>query len=121
MMAALSSFGKALRKLRIDRDIMLKTLAEGIGVSSAYLSSIETGQKPVNAQTINKIVRYLGLDDKQATELTKLASESRPDVVIKPANDYEAELALMFARRLDDDSFNFDRFKTLLEYDKGGI
>lgn len=114
-MATLSNFGKAVRKLRIDHDVMLKTLADGIGVSSAYLSGIETGQKPVNAATINKIVKFLGLNNDQANELTKLASETKPDVVIKPTNDYEAELALMFARRLDDDNFNFDELKKLLE------
>ena len=37
--------GRFLRKLRIDRGEILKTMAETLGVSSAFLSALENGKK----------------------------------------------------------------------------
>ncbi|WP_309460957.1 helix-turn-helix transcriptional regulator [Escherichia coli] len=39
-----TSFGKTLRKMRIDRGMVLKNMADLLGVSSAYLSAIELGK-----------------------------------------------------------------------------
>ena len=41
----LTEFGKALRKIRIDRQQLLKDMANKLGVSSAYLSAVENGKR----------------------------------------------------------------------------
>ena len=41
----ITSVGRFLRKLRIDRGKILKTMAETLGVSSAFLSAVENGKK----------------------------------------------------------------------------
>lgn len=114
-MATATEFGKMLRILRIENSIMLKDMADGIGVSAPYLSAIETGKKPVNAQLINSIINYLKLDETEANQLVAVASTLKNDVIIKPANDDEAELALMFARRLDNQTLNISEIMQLLK------
>jgi transcriptional regulator with XRE-family HTH domain len=54
-MSKLTDFGKAIRKLRIDYDTNLNELATSIGVSSAFLSAVETGKKPISAELITKL------------------------------------------------------------------
>ena len=48
-----TSFGKALRKLRIDRGMVLKNMADMLGVSSAYLSAIELGKRAIPDSLVN--------------------------------------------------------------------
>ncbi|USZ14659.1 helix-turn-helix domain-containing protein [Moraxella sp. FZLJ2107] len=114
-MATVTEFGKMLRILRIEHNIMLKTMAENIGVSAPYLSAIETGKKPINANLLNKIIDYLGLSAQQANELVAVASTLEQDIVIKPANDCEAELALMFARKLDNQTLDIKKIMQFLK------
>ncbi len=114
-MTTVTEFGKMLRILRIENNIMLKDMADGIGVSAPYLSAIETGKKPVNAQLLNNIIMYLKLDKTQSDQLVAVASTLKNDVIIKPANDDEAELALMFARRLDNQTLDISAIMQLLK------
>lgn len=114
-MATVTKFGKMLRILRIEHNVMLKTMAENIGVSAPYLSAIETGKKPINAQLLNNIIEYLELSTEQADELVAVASTLEQDIIIKPANNAEAELALMFARKLDNHTLDFDEILKLLK------
>lgn len=114
-MATVTEFGKMLRILRIERNVMLKTMAQNIGVSAPYLSAIETGKKPINAHLLNKMIDYLGLSAQQANELVSVASMLEQEVVIKPANDCEAELALMFARKMDNQTLDIQKILTLLK------
>lgn len=114
-MATVTEFGKMLRILRIEHNVMLKTMAENIGVSAPYLSAIETGRKPINAQLLNKIIDYLGLTVEQADKLVAVASTLEQDIVIKPANECEAELALMFARKMDNQTLDVQKILNLLK------
>lgn len=114
-MATVTDFGKMLRILRIEHDVMLKTMAENIGISAPYLSAIETGKKPITAQLLNKIIDYLNLPAQQANELVAIASKLDQDIIIKPANDCEAELALMFARKMDNKTLDFQKILNLLK------
>lgn len=113
-MATVTEFGKMLRILRIQNNVMLKEMADALGVSSPYLSAIETGKKPINAMLLNKMVSFLKLSNEQTNQLIVYASKLEQDVIIKPNNDYEAELAIMFARRLDNHSFDLEKLKQFL-------
>lgn len=115
IMTTVTEFGKMLRILRIENNIMLKDMAGGIGVSAPYLSAIETGKKPVNARLLNNIIMYLKLDKTQSYQLVAVASTLKNDVIIKPANDDEAELALMFACRLDNQTLDISAIMQLLK------
>ncbi|MBM7073487.1 helix-turn-helix transcriptional regulator [Shewanella sp. 202IG2-18] len=107
----LTPFGKAIRKLRIDCSMTLKKMATDVGVSSAYLSAIETGKRQLTDEIFNSIVETLKLDIEVVKQL-KVAADMSTDVVkIKSSSSSEKgkETAVMFARTFDslsDDDFN---------------
>ena len=53
---ATTPIGKYLRKYRIDAGLNLKEMAEKIGISSAYLSSIEIGKKRCSDDFLNTLM-----------------------------------------------------------------
>lgn len=114
-MSKLTDFGKAIRKLRIDYDTNLNELASSIGVSSAFLSAVETGKKPISAELITKITNALGLTNDEEKLLTHAASQSIDNVTVRTNSPEEAEIALMFARRIQDDTLNMAQLRKILE------
>ena len=114
-MSKLTDFGKAIRKLRIDYDTNLNELATSIGVSSAFLSAVETGKKPISAELITNITNALGLSKAEENLLTHAASQSVDNVTVRTNSPEEAEIALMFARRIQDDTLNMAQLGKILE------
>lgn len=55
---ALTDFGKAVRKARLDANETLATMAESLGVSPAFLSAMETGRKKISEEWVGKIITY---------------------------------------------------------------
>lgn len=113
---ALTEFGQMVRKLRIDALMSMKQLAEAIGISSAYLSSIETGRKEVSPGLISKIVEEMQLDASVATNLQAAALRSNKN----------AALPIRFSKDLDDSSMvalaAFARkFNNVTEHDKAAL
>ena len=53
----ITEYGKFLRKLRIDQGQILKTMAEKLGVSSAFLSAVENGKKKIPKTREEKLVK----------------------------------------------------------------
>jgi transcriptional regulator with XRE-family HTH domain len=97
-MAELTPFGKAVRKIRIDRGETLGDMADALGVSAAFLSSIETGKKNVPGELLEKLIAHCKLPKSEAQELRRLALESRSAITIKP-EEKTRELAAAFARK----------------------
>ncbi len=99
-----TSFGKTLRKLRIDRGMVLKTMAEMLGVSSAYLSAIELGKRAIPDTLVNTVEAVFGLTGEDAQELKKQAAISQPTIKVdmSDAEDQNKELMLVFARKFKD-------------------
>ena len=114
-MSKLTDFGKAIRKLRIDYDTNLNELATSIGVSSAFLSAVETGKKPISAELITKITNALGLSKAEENLLTHTASQSVDNVTVRTNSPEDAEIAFMFARRIEDDTLNMAQLRKILE------
>lgn len=101
MAANTSAFGRYIRKLRIDNDMILKDLAEGLAVSSAYLSSLELGKKKIPQKIVEKIASYFSLDEGQRKELEHVVRLSQPELTIclKNRSMEDRELVSAFARR----------------------
>lgn len=57
-----NDFVKELRKIRIDNDETMKDMAERLGVTSAYLSTIENGKKDVPEKWVQKVASVYGID-----------------------------------------------------------
>ncbi|MCG9755028.1 helix-turn-helix domain-containing protein [Shewanella insulae] len=80
---ALTDFGKALRKARIDIDYTLRTMAEELETSPAYLSCLETGSKKISKSWIDKINSFLRnkgveVDELELEVLANISNQSVP-------------------------------------------
>lgn len=101
----MTPFGKAVRKLRIEHDMLLGAMAEVVDLSASYLSQIETGKRQVPIDLPVKISRMFNLPPEQASSLKQLAAQSMTDVSIKLGDDATVQdrmlatnFALAFAR-----------------------
>ncbi|EKZ6404524.1 helix-turn-helix transcriptional regulator [Klebsiella aerogenes] len=99
-----TSFGKTLRKLRIDRGMVLKNMADILGVSSAYLSAIELGKRAIPDSLVNTVATAFGLSGQEINDLKRQAEISQPSlkVDLSDAEDQNKELMLVFARKFKD-------------------
>lgn len=101
-MSKLSPFGVALRKLRVEKGLRLFDIAEKLGKSTALLSAIETGRKPVPDMFILDLQRALNLNKEEVRELRAGKERTREDVNVKHLGGEQRELVAAFARRLDE-------------------
>ncbi|SAL49281.1 helix-turn-helix domain-containing protein [Caballeronia concitans] len=79
---ALTAFGKAVRKARVDAGQTLLTMAEELGTTASFLSAMETGRKKVSDQWVSKIEAFFEDKGHPIAELAKLAAVSNEVVPI---------------------------------------
>jgi transcriptional regulator with XRE-family HTH domain len=101
----MTPFGKALRKLRIDRELLLGDMAERLGISPSYLSQIETGKKSIPDGFVDKLQRTFKLAESEAQEVRHEAVLSTSEFKIQLGARADAQdkvladaLATEFAR-----------------------
>ncbi len=99
-MQTLTSFGKEVRKRRIDSTVTLGQMAEALGISPAYLSAIEMGKRNLPLDLLEKISTYFNLSPDEKMQLTRLAEASQKTVSINlsNANFQTREVIASFAR-----------------------
>jgi len=79
----MTPFGDRMRKLRAERGITLKDMAEALGVSSAYLSALEHGKRGRPGwHLIQRILTYFNIIWDEADEVIRLARISHPRISI---------------------------------------
>lgn len=100
----LTSLGRFLRKLRIDRGEILKNMAEKLNVSASFLSAVENGKKRMPSSWNGKICDLYELDEEQKRKFTKAIAETEEGIDINFANSNieRRELAVSFARKFAD-------------------
>ena len=98
----LTKFGKALRKIRIDRELTLGMLADKVGTSAAFISALERG-KPVPSDFIAKAAQVMDLTDQEILALQEGAALQLKEVRISMTNrsDQARVAAMAFARRFE--------------------
>lgn len=99
----LTEFGKILRKIRIDNQELLKDMAKKLGVSSAYLSAVETGKRKVPSDWVPKVAALYTLDRESKDELELACEQSAQEVKISlaKATGLQREAAISFAKALE--------------------
>lgn len=100
----LTEFGKFVRKLRIDKGMMLGEMAKSMSLSSAYLSAVENGKKKIPTELVEKIIYDFALDENQSKALLE-SVENSPVVVkinLKESPSDERVLVSEFARQVAD-------------------
>ena len=95
----ISDFGKFMRKLRIDKNLILKDVAEMLEVSSAFLSAVEMGKKSIPAKWIELIPEKLELNDIEKQKLQKAIRLSKHTITITENDDVSIEMLELLARK----------------------
>lgn len=97
-----TAFGKFLRKLRVEQELVLRDMAESLGVSSAQLSAMELGKRTIQPTLARKIVDTYGVASVEQIE--QLIDVSQPSIKtdLTSGNDKQRETMIMFARAFDE-------------------
>lgn len=111
----ITSLGRFLRKLRIDKGEILRDMAERLNVSSAFLSAVENGKKKVPESWMAKLTESYSLTSKQVEELKTAIDESSDTIElnIRDTSDARRHLAISFARKFD--TMDDDTLRKLFE------
>lgn len=99
----LTEFGKVLRKIRIDRNELLKEMSDKLGVTASYLSAVEHGKREIPSDWITRIKRLYDLDDEIEEQLIFAADQSRSSITLKldGVNTKTSTLVNAFARKFE--------------------
>lgn len=95
---ALTDFGKAVRKARLDAGETLSTMAERLNVSPAFLSAMETGRKKISEEWIEKISLFFRDREINLENLGVYADISNKSVSIAGCDPHKKMLIAGFAR-----------------------
>lgn len=102
------TFGKTLRRLRLDAGVGLRELARLIEKSPGYISDVEQDNvPPPSERVILKIAGVIGMDE---SELLTTARKMDPELSSYVADE---PLAAGFLRMAKDKAFSRDDWKTL--------
>lgn len=82
----MSPFALQLRKIRSDRNLQQKAMADIIGCEPSYLSALETGSKPPpQNDKLIQFLRKLNLSIEDEIKLLSAAKKSRRTIML-PSN-----------------------------------
>ncbi|QJF18294.1 helix-turn-helix domain-containing protein [Phytobacter diazotrophicus] len=95
---ALTEFGKAVRKARIDTGYTLLTMAKALGTTPAFLSGLETGSKKIPSKWVFAINNLLAEHDYYISDLDVLANISNESVPIEGLPKQQQMLVAGFAK-----------------------
>ena len=99
----LTELGKALRRIRLDRNQLLKDMAKILGVTPAYLSAIENGKRKPTKDLLNNIHHRYELSSNEINNLNEAYSKTISEITIDMAgvSASQSDLGLIFARKID--------------------
>lgn len=99
----LTSLGKYLRMFRIQRNELLKDMADKLTVTSAYLSSVENGKREPTRKLVETIIQKYNLQGKDMQEFYAAYYDTVNEVTVNidKASDSKKMLGIAFARKFD--------------------
>lgn len=77
MASKLTMFGRFTRKIRLEHDELLKDMAKHLGVSPAFLSAVERGQRNAPLDWVVVLQKAYNLNDDMTASLREALEESR--------------------------------------------
>ncbi|WP_406670232.1 helix-turn-helix transcriptional regulator [Raoultella terrigena] len=95
---ALTEFGKAVRKARIDTGSTLLTMSQELETTPAFLSGLETGSKKIPQKWVKKIDSYFNTRGVQLDGLEELAAVANETVPIDGLSQQQQMLVAGFAK-----------------------
>lgn len=116
-----TELGKYLRKLRIEKDILLKDMAEDLNITPAYLSSIEHGKREASIKLIDLVISKYELSMNEQKSIFEAFNKSKSQVKLnlkKTASNKHKDLGLAFARKFE--GLSEEEIEEILSVLKGG-
>lgn len=115
-----TKFGRELRKIRVYRDENLTHMAQKLKISTAYLSAIENGNRPIPEDLINKIKDSYMLKEDEIKELEKSKIETSDTITLDLSNlnDKQKDLIYVLTRKLPELKSREELINFLEEEDK---
>ena len=114
-----TEYGKILRTIRIDRGELLGDMADKLNISSAYLSSIETGNRSVPNNLTDMIISIYKPGKGVEKKLRKAEITGLKEVRVAFENNTPSsrkEAAYLFARTFNNiSSEDFEKIRAILE------
>lgn len=97
-----NELSKFLRKLRVDKSLTQKDVADYLKVSPAFYSSLEIGKKPINEVISNKLIKLFNLSNDQILEFNKLKVSYQQFVYINTQglSDEKLNLVILLSRNI---------------------
>ena len=117
----MNQLGIILRTLRLKHGELLYDMAQNLGVSPAFLSSVENGKRSAPASWLHVLSEKYDLLPEQQAELTTAIGETVKQIRLDVSNasPERRNCALTFARRFDD--FSDEEVQQILSVlEKGG-
>ena len=99
----ITSFGKFLRNLRMDKGELLLDMATKLKVSSAFLSGVENGKRKIPESWLEKIAALYNFSAEQKDNMkaSYFDSNNKVDIELHSLQDDQRNLAIAFARKLE--------------------
>ena len=115
-------FGAFLKAKRNERGIVVRLMAERVGIAPGYLNDIESGRRtPIEFDLLDRIVETLNLSDEDRETFYDLAGKAReaapPDLTGYINNTPKARVALRVAKKSATDE-DWEYFAQYLEKKK---
>jgi len=100
----LTAFGKRVRQLRIEADLLMMDQAKGLGVSTTYVSATEIGTKQPSIGYVQKIIEFFAEKGIHAEDLIDLADQAREEIRLNIADYSSSDKSLVsaFARQFSE-------------------
>jgi transcriptional regulator with XRE-family HTH domain len=95
---ALTQFGIAVRKARLETGYTLLTMSNELDTTPAYLSALETGTKKIPKKWVEKIYEFFSAKGIELDELDQLANVANKSVPIDGLSDQQQMLVAGFAK-----------------------
>lgn len=98
-----TEFGELFRILRIKHHEVLADVKSFLGVSSAFISSVECGKKPIPSDWFEKLSNHYNLSKKEQDELAYAIDVSKKalKIDISTASATQKSVAIQFQRSFD--------------------
>lgn len=114
---AITNFGKAVRKARIDATVTLASMAADLQTTPSFLSALEMGRKKIPTDWIQKIEMYFSHRG-VSVRLGELADVANKTVSIDGLSPAQQMLVAGFAR-VNLNEREIEKFTQLLAVKKG--
>lgn len=100
----LTSFGKELRKLRVDKGETLSKMSKKLEISVSYLSAIENGVREVPFGFIERLCCEYHLSDEMKTkfQLAEADSVNKIAIPLDSVISEQRQLVFMLSRKIKD-------------------